>query len=864
MYQKVSLPIFKSAIIIISFFFTNLILPENNIQNIPAGISIYQLDNGIQVLMIEKPSLPMIGINTLVKVGSAYENFATSGMSHMLEHLLFNGTTKMSQKELYDATDKIGGYNNANTSEYYTNFMMVTPSENIIEGMKLQAAMLFESTLPEDKFEKEKGIVLEEIAKSLGNANEQIERNILSIIYKGHSLSLPTLGTYETIKNMNRNDVYNFYKNYYVPNNMIISVVGNFSAEEMLKNINEIYGKQKPGTVSQVNNFELKSGFELIPSLNDNENIYHRFFAGDNSQLQLFFSLNNNSNNEFIECLNLALENKSEEIKNKLNSIFANQIDGLEFKSREFKIKKYLQTTVILNSEDNLPEIKDSLINILVKENYALTDNAIETEKIKSKTSFQQNIEKPHMFGIYNADQLSQYGIESILSSYSGEGYNSVAEKLMKLNLNNDPITIIHHKITKSENETNKEKQFPKLFENENGAEIIAKQNPASDLLAIHYLIKNKSAYEQKYGKDAAKILHDTFGERMKSPEVQKQSLKFGFQFTVNDNPFIPMDDIYLSPQFGYIRVEALADNIEDAINFLNAQMMNFIPTNDEFEKASGKSQMPAMMGHGNASQKLFDKKVEQILYVEDNSNMNKPELTYDNLLEFSKYYFNPNNIIISVVSKETPENINKYFSKFSKPKLEGMINNIAKEKEFKKINEAINNEEKNDGQQSFIYYGFQKSFNANEKPALEVLSMLLSDKIVFDVREKQGMAYRMNAGIDIKNDLAMFNINLGTRPENVEKLLPQLPNFFTEKYLGKISQDDINKTVNMYLGKMMFRRLSSINQAYYLGHSKYFYNDIFYDAKSIEDIKNVKVEDVMAAAKKYLKIENPVKILVK
>ncbi len=864
MYRKISLPIFNSAIIIISFLFTNLIFSGNKIQNIPNGISIYQLDNGIQVLMIEKPSLPMIGINTLVKVGSAYENFATSGMSHMLEHLLFNGTLKMSQKELYDATDKIGGYNNANTSEYYTNFMMVTPSENIIEGMKLQAAMLFESNLPEDKFEKEKGIVLEEIAKSLGNANEQIERNILSIIYKGHSLSLPTLGTYETIKNMNRNDVYNFYKNFYVPNNMIISVVGNFSADEMLKNINDIYGKQKPGTVSQVNNFELNSGFELIPSFNENENVYHRFFAGDNSQLQLFFCIDNNLNNEFFECLNLALENKSEEIKNKLNSIFANQLDGLEFKTREFKIRKYLQATLILNSEDHLREIKDSLIDILTKENYSLPDGAIETEKIKSKTSFQQNIEKPHMFGIYNADQLSQYGIESILSSYSGEGYNNAAENLKKLKLNNDPITIIQHKIIKSENDTNKEKQVPKLFENENGAEIIAKQNPGSDLLAIHYLIKNKAAYEQKYGKDAAKILHDAFGERMKSPEVQKQSLKFGFQFTVNDNPFIPMDDIYLSPQFGYIRVEALADNIEEAINFLNDQLLNFIPTNEEFAKASGKSQMPAMMGHANASQKMFDKKLEQILYVDDNSNMNKTELSYDKLLDFTKYYLNPNNIIISVVSKETPENINKYFTKFSKPKLDGMINNIGKEKEFKKITEAINNEEINNGEQSFIYYGFQKSFKTNEKPALEVLSMLISDKIVFDVREKQGMAYRMNAGIDIKNDLAMFNINLGTRPENVEKLLPQLPNFFSEKYLGKISQDDINKTVNMYLGKMMFRRLSSINQAYYLGHSKYFHNDIFYDAKSIEDIKNVKVEDVIAAAKKYLKVENPVKILVK
>jgi len=214
------------------FFITFLILftisvnSQTNKSSLPKGVYVFQLDNGIQVLLIQKNNIPMVGINTVVKVGSAYETFATSGMSHMLEHLLFNGTDNLTQKQLYDETDLIGGYNNANTSEYYTNFMMVTPSDKIKDGMRLQSEMLFNSILPENKFEKEKGIVLEEIAKTLANPQAQVERNVNSIIYKNHALSLPTLGTYETIKNMKRNDVYDFYKNYYVPNNIIINVIG--------------------------------------------------------------------------------------------------------------------------------------------------------------------------------------------------------------------------------------------------------------------------------------------------------------------------------------------------------------------------------------------------------------------------------------------------------------------------------------------------------------------------------------------------------------------------------------------------------------------------------------------------------------
>ncbi|MCB9248580.1 MAG: insulinase family protein [Ignavibacteriales bacterium] len=206
----------------------------------------------------------------------------------------------------------------------------------------------------------------------------------------------------------------------------------------------------------------------------------------------------------------------------------------------------------------------------------------------------------------------------------------------------------------------------------------------------------------------------------------------------------------------------------------------------------------------------------------------------------FAKFYFQPSNMIISVVSKETPESINSYFANFTKPIPEGTIANPAFIKEFKEISQPININLEGGGEQSYLYYGYQKNIDKNDEAALQVLSLLFSDKIVFDIREKQGMAYRMSAGIDVVNNKAMFNINMGTRPENIDKLIPQLSNFFTKEYLGTISEDEVTKSVNMYLGRMMFRRLSSINQAYYLGYSKYFNNDIFYDSKSLDELKKL------------------------
>ncbi|MCK4895120.1 MAG: insulinase family protein, partial [Calditrichia bacterium] len=83
----------------ILFVLTIIYIPTEA-ASLPTGVSIHRLDNGMEVLLIRNPGLPMTGANMVVKVGSAYETFATSGMSHMLEHLLFNGTKSRTQKEL--------------------------------------------------------------------------------------------------------------------------------------------------------------------------------------------------------------------------------------------------------------------------------------------------------------------------------------------------------------------------------------------------------------------------------------------------------------------------------------------------------------------------------------------------------------------------------------------------------------------------------------------------------------------------------------------------------------------------------------------------------------------------------------------
>ena len=349
----------------------------------------------------------------------------------------------------------------------------------------------------------------------------------------------------------------------------------------------------------------------------------------------------------------------------------------------------------------------------------------------------------------------------------------------------------------------------------------------------------------------------------MKDSKVAAKSIAYGLTLTVNDNPWIPMDNIYLHPDFGYIRAEGLADDIPGAIAFLNKQMMDFRPSKKEFEKAVASfKRMSMMMGGGHGNKMSFDDVVNSHIYEADKFPPAETELTYEKFMEFGKRYFIPTNMIITVVSAAEPNQVKEYFSDFQSLAGSTPISGAAWQKQYKDIpkEETITGER--NPKQAQLFYGFIHNIQDSETAALNALSLLSRDEIVFDIREKQGLAYRMSAGIGTKENKALFYIKMGTRPENVEKLIPQFPQFFTTDFVDQINEKNLSRAISMYMGKMMFRRLSSINQAYYLGNSYYFDNDVNADSEYLEKLRNVTVEEVKKVAEKYLDNNNAIKVI--
>ena len=132
------------AIIMISIWMGCLLCYGENqndqIQSLFKGTqqaTVFYLDNGMEVILVENHANPMIAAVTIVKTGSRNEDAASNGSAHFLEHLLFNGTKTRTQKQIYDEMDFYGGYNNAHTGPDYTNYMILMPKEYIAQGMDI-------------------------------------------------------------------------------------------------------------------------------------------------------------------------------------------------------------------------------------------------------------------------------------------------------------------------------------------------------------------------------------------------------------------------------------------------------------------------------------------------------------------------------------------------------------------------------------------------------------------------------------------------------------------------------------------------------------------------------------------------------
>lgn len=191
------------------------------------------LSNGLRLIHVKNKSNNII-IKLTVKVGSQNETEENNGITHFLEHILWQGTKTKTAEEIRLDIKEIDAYFNAFTGFKKTNHFLSGPRKHFEKMIKILFDIIQNPLFEEKEIERERNVILDEYKRESDNPNQILTTVIYNSVFKDHSLGKPVIGTEENIKKFTKEQLIEYYTKYYVANNILISVIGNIDKPEEL------------------------------------------------------------------------------------------------------------------------------------------------------------------------------------------------------------------------------------------------------------------------------------------------------------------------------------------------------------------------------------------------------------------------------------------------------------------------------------------------------------------------------------------------------------------------------------------------------------------------------------------------------
>jgi zinc protease len=204
----------------------------------------FALANGLEVVVIPDHRAPVVTHMIWYKVGSADETPGNSGLAHFLEHLMFKGTAKNPAGRFSQVVAAIGGQENAFTSSDYTGYFQRVPRDKLLAMMEFEADRMTGLVLTDEVVRPELSVVLEEQnMRVANNPAARLGQEMDAALYLNHPYGRPVIGWRHEIENLGGEDALAFYRRFYTPNNAILVITGDVTADQVRTMADETYGK---------------------------------------------------------------------------------------------------------------------------------------------------------------------------------------------------------------------------------------------------------------------------------------------------------------------------------------------------------------------------------------------------------------------------------------------------------------------------------------------------------------------------------------------------------------------------------------------------------------------------------------------
>lgn len=204
----------------------------------------FKLANGLQAVVIPDHRAPVVTHMVWYRVGAADEPRGVSGIAHFLEHLMFKATDKIASGEFSKIVSRLGGQDNAFTSQDATAYFQRVAKDRLAQVMQMEADRMVNLKLSEQEVGTERDVILEERRSRVENNPQAIlDEQMNAALYYSHPYGIPVIGWMHEMARLSRADALTFYKRYYAPNNAILVVSGDVTVEEVKRLAEDTFGK---------------------------------------------------------------------------------------------------------------------------------------------------------------------------------------------------------------------------------------------------------------------------------------------------------------------------------------------------------------------------------------------------------------------------------------------------------------------------------------------------------------------------------------------------------------------------------------------------------------------------------------------
>ncbi len=855
------------------------------------GVVERDLPSGAKALLWPRPGSGTVLITVAVPAGSQDEPIGMGGLSHYLEHLLFDGFDDLDERAVTEGFERLSAYMNAFTREQATVYFALVPRTDAVAAAELMAGMLTRSTIGSAVYEKEKKVILEELAKDHASPNGLKEEKLRGVLWGGTPLEHPVGGTVESVSATPRDEVVGYWKARYVPSGYRLLITGDLPVDGLaaaMEPFTKLEGASMPPSRPDPTSWsgwsewdaavapEAPAGSGGMPAMGMGHGMPGKAQGPAGGTLAVVIAVPDTlaASGTSLEVISRWLADPSGPLATSLVPDLARDLSVVRLprEPRDF-LEIRVEAEIGVEPEELLGRLLGAL------DGAAGGPDDAEVSAIQRAWAGERalNDQRLHYAAVFYGEALASGRgdlAESVAPSEvtSAEVRAAAGELLVEATQRTRAAWLGEG--GPEERSALPAAVAPATRENltvlgqgplgsltatlGNGVVVGILPEEGSEVFGIHLLVADRTLREPTDAPGVADLLHRLLpggtvlgGSR----ELARRIEWAGIDVKTADSPAIPFDNRYHVPDFSYIRIEGPAQSLTVALMML-AEMVREPAWDDAGWRsaAAGHSSEQKSDNRGSEkAQQLFlgsllgpDHPLARPVSGPLSDTTVSPEELREVWQSWPSGYFAPDRLVVTLASpfsaQETLDLVTDAFSggpdgepargPYPEP-------NPPAEAPTVEIGEAP---------QVTLLWGRIAEVAPEDRAALLVAMDALSDRMTAVIREREGLAYRLGAGVrPIPGGAWILSATVGTRPDNAERVGGLLEELVAELSAGPISAGDLERLNARARRTRMLRGLSAASRAYRVGRALFegpgsplAVDDAAYAAVTLEQIQLV------------------------